>query len=96
MVYGHRKCFGGYRVHIGSPEGVPGTPNKDMGLMGQEGKRSSQQGLLHPPYRPNENVKERGEERKEGEGFVRPLPSFPLLLPPPPKKYGERGGGELD
>ena len=33
--------FRGYRVLIGSSEGVPGNPAKDMGLMGQEGKRTS-------------------------------------------------------
>ena len=70
MVFGHKKCSGRYRVHIGSPEGVPGTPSKDMGLMGQEGKRSSQQGLLRPPYGPHQRRKEKG--KREGSGGIRP------------------------
>ena len=37
IVFGHRKCFRGYRVHIGSPEGVPGTPDKRYGPYGPRG-----------------------------------------------------------
>ena len=48
MVFGHQKCFGGYRVLIGSPEGVSGNPSKDMGFMGQEREHTSPQGAGAP------------------------------------------------
>ena len=83
IVFGHRKCSRGYQVHIGSSEGVLGTPGKDMGLMGQEGKRSSQQGLLPPPYGPNQRRKERGEERRKGRDSATPFLPSSLLLPSP-------------
>ena len=49
MVFGHRKCSGGYQVLIGSPERVSGTPGKDMGLMGQVREHTSPQGAGAPP-----------------------------------------------
>ena len=67
MVFGHRKCFGGYRVHIGSPEGVPGTPAKRYGPYGPREETHQPQGegcshasgLFSPfpygPLRPNTN-----------------------------------------
>ena len=68
MVFGHRKCSGGYRVHIGSLEGVLGTPAKDMGLMGQEGKRTSHKGLVRPPIWAGQGGEGNGkEERNERE-----------------------------
>ena len=41
MVFGHRMCFGRYRVLNGSPEGVSGTPRKDVGLMVQVKEHTS-------------------------------------------------------
>ena len=59
MVFGHQKCFRGYWVLIGSPEGVPGTPpTKDMGLMGQEREHTS---LAY------EEDEERGEDKESVE-----------------------------
>ena len=50
MVFGHRKCSGGYRVHIGSPEGVPGTPGKRYGRYGPRGETHQPPGAGAPPY----------------------------------------------
>ena len=64
---------------------------KDMGLMGQEGKRTSHQGLVRPPYGPNEKRRKQG--KGEGEGGIQPPPSFPppsSFLPPPADKEGGR------
>src|SRR4051812_11880543 len=38
MIFGHRKCSGGYRVLIGSPEGVPPPPGKRYGSYGPRGE----------------------------------------------------------
>ena len=79
IVFGHRKCSGGYLVHIGSLEGVPGSPDKDMGLMGQEGKRTSHKRAGVPPIWASQIGEGKGkEERKKGIGF--PLPPLPFLL----------------
>ena len=49
MVFGHQKCFGWYRVLIESPEGVPGSPGRFLGLMGQKGKSTpAHKGLVRP------------------------------------------------
>ena len=43
------EVFRGYRVHIGSPEGVPGIPAATTwALMGQEGDRTDPKGLVCP------------------------------------------------
>ena len=63
IVFEHRKCFGGYRVLIGSPEGVPDSPGRYLGLMGQKGNSTlAHKGLVRPySGRPYEEEKERGE-----------------------------------
>ena len=38
MIFGHRKTFRVHWVVIGSLEGVPDTPGRCMGLMGQGGE----------------------------------------------------------
>ena len=43
-VFGHRKCSGGYQVLIGSPGGVPDTPNKRYGPYGPRGETHQPQG----------------------------------------------------
>ena len=93
MVFGHRKCSGGYRVYIGSLEGVPDTPAKDIGLMGQEGKRTSHKGLVCPPYGPAKVEKERG--RRKGKKGNRIPPSFPLHPLSFPFRYIWQGGARL-
>ena len=40
-VFGHPKSFRVHQVVIGSPEGVPDTPDKCMGLMGQTREQTS-------------------------------------------------------
>ena len=62
IVFGHQKCFGGTGYLLGHEKGFQAPPAKDMGLIGQEGKRTSYQGLVRPPYGPNQRI------RKEGEG----------------------------
>src|SRR5215216_4845135 len=91
ILFGHRKCSGGTGYISGHRKGVPGTPGKDMGLLGQEGKRSSQQGLLRPPY--GLHLRERKGETREGRGGIRPPPSFPppsSFLPSPVLMEGGR------
>src|SRR3989337_2907259 len=95
MVFGHRKCFGGYRVLIGSPEGVPGTPGKRYGPYGPRGEMHQPQGAGAPPIWAGLGGEgKRGRERKE---WNRIPPSFPLpLFPSPSDKYGRGaalGGG---
>ena len=46
MVFGDQNSFGVHRVVIGSPEGVPDTLGKCMGLMGQKG--GTDQPLVRP------------------------------------------------
>ena len=67
MVFRHRKCFGMHRVLIRSPEGFRAPPAKDMGLMGQEGKRTSHKGAGAPPYRLAKLEKERGRRKGKRE-----------------------------
>ena len=75
--------FWGYRVHIGSPEGVPGTPPGNyMGLMGQEGDKLAPKGLVRP------HIGRIGGEGKKGKregrgGFGIPFLPSTLLLPSP-------------
>src|SRR6266536_2525695 len=91
MIFRHRKCSGGTGYISGHRKGFRAPPAKDMGLMGQEGKRSSQQGLLRPPYGPH--LRERKEGKREGRGGIRPPPSFPppsSFLPPPELMEGGR------
>ena len=83
MVFGHQNCSRGYRVLIGSPEGVPGTPGKDMGLIGPREGRTSPQGSGAPPYRPKLEEKERREGRRKGEDSASHFPSLPLSFLPP-------------
>ena len=71
----------------GHRKGFRAPPGKDMGLMGLEGKRSSQQGLLRPSYGPHQRRKERGEERRKGRDSASPF------LPPPENTVR---GAELD
>ena len=91
MVFGHRKCSKGYRVHIGSPEGVPGNPGKDMGLMGQVREHTSPQGAGAPPIGPATwgDRERRGGKGKYEVGLL--LPSPPPSFLSPLSKYG-RGG----
>ena len=49
IVFGHHKCSGGYRVHIGSPEAVPGTPGKRYGPNGPRGGTQQPAGAAPPP-----------------------------------------------
>src|SRR4051812_5231729 len=68
-----------YRVVIESPEGVPGSPGRLYGLMGQRGNTLAHKGLVHSsPWPP---------ALGEGKGE-----SWPLL-PFPPHERKERGGG---
>ena len=48
MVFRHQKCSRGYRVLIGSPEGVSGTPDNPMGRMGLMKEHTSPQGAGVP------------------------------------------------
>ena len=78
MVFGHRKSFGVHRVVIGSPEGVPDTPDNCMGLMGQGGGADQPtRGLVRPSPWPTSPRGRKGE--------VWPL------LPLPPQERKERG-----
>ena len=68
IVFGHRKCFGGYRVLIGSPEGVPGTPDKRYGPYGPRGETHQPQGASAPPIWAGlrgEGKRVKGKERVE-------------------------------
>ena len=49
MVFGHRKCFGGYQVLIGSSEGVLDTLGKRYGPYGPRGETHQPQGAGAPP-----------------------------------------------
>ena len=76
MVFGHRKCSGGYRVLIGSLEGVQGTPDKRYGPNGPRGETQQPAGAAAPPYGLSQRTKERGEERRKGRDSAPPfLPS---------------------
>ena len=77
MVFGHRKCFRGYRVLIGSPEGVSGTPGNPMDHMCLVKEHTSPQGD-GAPYKAIGGAEGKGEGKaKCGLGF--PLPSSPPL-----------------
>ena len=94
IVFRHRKCFGGTGYLSGHRKGFRAPPAKDMSLMGQEGKRSSQQGLPCPPYGPH--LRGRKQGKREGRGGIRPPPSFPppsSFLSPP--EFMEGGEAEL-
>src|SRR5215216_2964838 len=91
MIFGQRKCSGVYRVHIGSPEGVLGTPGKDMGLMGQYRDIPAPCGLVRPHIGRNRRRRKGG--KGEGKGRIRPPPFLlsPLSsLPPPTLMEGGR------
>ena len=82
MIFGHRKCFGVYRVIIGVPEGVPDTPGRLVGLLGH--KRGA-----HQPkrgWRASHGSRPSGERK----GGIRLPPSFlsPLSFPPPTNMAG--------
>jgi hypothetical protein len=82
MVFGHRKCFGGHRVLIGSPEGVPGTPGKRYGPYGPRGETHQPQGAGAPPIWAGQGGEVKGkEERKESEYDSPFLLSSPLSFP---------------
>ena len=66
MVFGHQKCSEGYQVHIGSPEGVPGTPDKRYGPYGPRGEKHQPQGAGAPAIWAEPEEKERGEGRRKG------------------------------
>src|SRR3989337_577408 len=80
MVFGHRNSFGVHQVVIGSPEGVPDTPGKCMGLMGQRRGHTSRLGGWRAPLLGRPAL---------GEGKRRGGPSCLSLL------VRERKGGRL-
>ena len=92
MVFGHQKCCGKHRVLIGSPKGVPGTPDKRYGPYGLRGEtHQPQRGWCAPPPIWAGQIGEGNgkEERKKGIGF--PLPPLPFLL-----RIGiGKGGGRI-
>src|SRR5215216_3851637 len=94
MIFGDRKCFEGTGYISGHRKGVPGTPDKDMGLLGQEGDRPAPGGMVRPPCWPNRKGKRKGEEGRMGRQFGLPLPSLP---PPPsfPLRNFWKGGGRI-
>ena len=75
MVFGHRKCFGGYWVLIGSAERSSGHPGKDMGLMGHE-REHTKMGWC-PPIKADP-MRRRRKEGRERKVWSRTPPSFPL------------------
>src|SRR6266536_1239103 len=83
MIFGHRKCSEGTGYISGHRKGVPGTPGKDMGLMGQERDRPAPGGLVRPHIG---RIGGKGRRRRENErggfglplSFLPPSPSFPL------------------
>ena len=78
IVFGHRKCFRMYQVHVGVPGRLPEPLAKDMGLMGQEGKRISHKELVRPPQGRKPNWS------REGGGAPPPFLLLLPLLPPFP------------
>ena len=65
IVFGHQKCFGGYKVLIGSPKGVPGTPDKRYGPNGPRGETHQPQGAGTPPIWAGLRMRSKGEKGKE-------------------------------
>ena len=90
MVFGHRSVSGCIRYLSGHRKGFRAPPTKDMGRMGQEGKRISHKGADAPPIWSGQIGEGKGkEERKKEIGF--PLPPLPLLL-----RIGiGKGGGRI-
>ena len=95
IVFRHRKCFGGYRIHIGSLKGFRAPPAKDMGLMGQEEKHTSHKGLVRPHMVRPKWRKEKGRRKGNRGNMIPPsFPLSPLSFPPPEiRKGGGRIGG---
>ena len=83
------EVFRGYRVHIGSPEGVPGIPPATTwALMGQAGDRQAPKGWRAPLIWAGQIGVENGkEESNKGIGFT--LPPLPFLLR---RGIGKEGG----
>ena len=84
IVFEHRKCFEGYRVLIGSPEGVSGTPDNHMGHMGLVKEHTSPQGAGAPYKAIGGGEGNGGRERKVWiripTSFPHPSPlSFPIM-----------------
>ena len=75
-----RRVPGTYRVTRRGPGHPPGNY---MGLMGQEGKHTSHQGLVRPPYGPNEKGEGKGDSAS-------PFPFSPSSFLPPQANM-ERG-----
>jgi hypothetical protein len=94
MVFGHRKCFRGYRVLIGSPEGVPGTPGKKYGPYGPRGETHQPQGAGAPPIWAG--LRRRRKGGRERKVWINIPTSFPLPPPSflPPWEYMAGGGGQ--
>ena len=90
IVFGHWKCSGGYRVHIGSPEGVPGTPGKRYGPYGPRGETHQPQRGWCTPQMGWPNWSRKGEGGKEKGNRIPPSPSS---LPTPNRN---RKGGEAE
>ena len=69
--------FRGYRVLIGSPEGVPGTPDKRYGPYGPRGEtHQPQRGwCAPPPHMGWPNWRRKGEGGKEKGNRIPPSPS---------------------
>src|SRR5215216_2796990 len=91
MLFRHRKCSEGSGYISGHRKGVPGTPGKDMGLMGQERDRPAPGGLVRPHI--GRIGGKRKEGKGEGKGRIRPPPFLlsPLsFLPPPTLMEGGR------
>src|SRR3990170_1428936 len=89
MVFGQRKCFGGYRVLIGSPERSFGHPRQRYGPYGpSEGTHQPTRGWCAPiEAGPMTRIRKEGRERKV---WSRTPPSF---LPPCLYMAGGRGLG---
>src|SRR3954468_22385091 len=93
MVLGHWKCSGGYRVLIGSPEGVSGTPSNPMGHMGLVKEHTSPQGI-GAPYKAIGGGEGKGErERKVWIRISTSFPHPPLSFPFMHLRKGGRPGG---
>src|SRR3989337_699093 len=92
MVFGHRKCFGGYRVLIGSPERSFGQPRQRYGPYGpREGTHQPTRGWCTPIVAgPMRRRRKEGRERKV---WSRTPPSFPLPPLSFPLFHTRKGGG---
>ena len=90
MVFEHQKCFGGYRVLIGSPQRSYGHPRQRYGPYGpREGTQQPTRGWCAPieagPMR-------KRKEERERKVWIRIPTSFPHPLFPPPSCIHEKGG----